>query len=612
MRNLIGFIRQEKGGLAILFAIILPFIISCCALAFDGARIMTKRARLADALNEAALAIATAGSAEPTKDEKAKLEKMLANYLKAYLPNEEITTSKIDITFASDALTGKNLPVYTIDAAIKVKTILPLDIFPAFSPTLDLNNQGKVRKGLQDLGLPADYVFVVDFSGSMDSPSAQPGMTRIELLKKVVSEVTAAALKAYPETTFALVPFDMGVPVKYHKSHVISGGIGDDDGIAIGTPGSPPTPIDYETNELGGVINGCSVVMVPKKIIHPKLGIEVGYDIDYDFWSYPLYGLINIPAITNNTTTITPYTLDQVTKMLDNQRFAYYRDYVIPSMRFKLGRAATWQDLVDVGWCEDNGKELPGRARYSCEKDKSRFIFAPENLKKIEEQFRQARQAFATAQNKYSIFNTEMIDIEATLEGMFDKKNIITFPMRYIRSHEYGMYMCYNAGDQVDPIGMNHLETVVYHTYLIEPTNDLAVLNEFQNMKPSGNTSSSSGLLRAVPEMLKGENPRKVLIVISDGDDTPTDNEKITDLLHMRPAGDNVCDRIRAGVKSRTDAEAVDIYFISVTNEEHRRKFWANYCTGEDNAFIATNYADLMDKLVEIMSGYEETGYFYN
>ena len=614
------FIRQEKGGLAIIFAILLPFIFSCCALVFDGSRLLAKRARMADALNEAALAIATASSANPNTEEQAKLKTLLNNYVNAYLPGETINSSNVAISFTKDPETDTPLPIFDISASIKIKTMLPFDMVPAFSPTINLGNKGKVRKGLQDLGRPADYVFVVDFSGSMNSASAQSGMSRIALLKKVVKDITSAAIDAYPETTFAIVPFEVGVPVKYKIQE------------------SDTMLIYPDKNELGGDVPGCSVLMVPKAATHATLNMKIGYDIDYAFWSNKSYYLKNLP-IPSVTATSLPYSINDVNRILNYGRYSYFKNYVLPSLTRVLGRTATWQDLIDRGWCTRNSSVPENHATeapYTCEKppvnpllDKDLSIFSTQsdskNQKIIEAEMEAARRIFtAYGGMGNSMFAIEAIDIEATLNGMFDESNIISFPVNYASWHDSVSYyqrpfphMCLSSGHDDSTMyngTRNQLAEVKQNAYLIEPTSDLTILEKFQSMKSDGGTDSSSGLLRAVPELIKGPNPRKVLIVISDGDDN---SYSIRDALHKnRTAGNRVCDRIRDGVRQKSAVtEEVDIYFISVVDgvaDRERTKYWADYYTGAENAVVATNYDDIMSKLVEIMNKFEETGYFYN
>jgi tight adherence protein G len=628
MEKLNRFVRTEKGGLAVIFAILLPFIFSCCALVFDGARALSKRARFADALNEAALAIATASTSNPDLAEKAKLKLMLNNYISAYLPNEDITYSDIIVSYVEDVETGTNLPVFDIKAKIDVKTILPMDIVPAFQPTLDMSNNGKVRKGIQDLGRPADYVFVLDFSGSMQSSSAEPGLSRINLLKKVVKDITKKAIESYPETTFAIVPFEMGVPVKMRL-------VEEDSGLRY-----------PEKNELGGEVPVCSVLMVTNTEEHTKIldpfdslkGRKLGFDIDYKFWADKSNYLTKLTAPSASATSL-PYTLADVNQILDFGRYKYYERYVIPSLNYSFaGMGHSFATLVAPPnqWCTENAG-IPlndaSRAAYSCEKppvdpllDKDMSIFSSYNQKLIEREMEAARRVFSISGGSgKNLSNIYAMNVLATMEAMFNKtgSHIINFPRYYSIWHDSYRYqgpfthMCLSSGHDASVFhsgAYNKMAFVKQNTYLIEPTSDLTELNAFQTMHSDGGTDSSTGLLRAVPELMKGPNPRKALIVISDGDDN---DYGVRNALHSgRNAGDRVCDRIRDGVKARLPyVEEVDIYFISVVNDssgQSRTNYWANYCTGPDNAVVATNYDEIMSKLVEIMNKYEETGYFYN
>lgn len=57
-------------------------------------------------------------------------------------------------------------------------------------------------------------------------------------------------------------------------------------------------------------------------------------------------------------------------------------------------------------------------------------------------------------------------------------------------------------------------------SYLIELTNDRQIIDKFREMNVTdGTTYVTSGLLRALPVIAKGNNPRKAIIVISDGID---------------------------------------------------------------------------------------------
>jgi tight adherence protein G len=617
------FIHSGKGGIAVMFAIMLPLLLSFCALAFDGSRLLTKRARLADALNESALAIATAASNQPDDAEIKQLKVMLDDYIHAYFPQDTLESSDLGVSYADDD--PNNEPIFSLEAHVDVKTMLPFKFAPAFSPTVNLSNSGKVRKGPQDVGRAADYVFVVDFSGSMRSASAEPGLARLSLLKKVVKNISEQALEAYPETTFSIVPFELGVPVKAVLVDAKSG-------------------LRYpDKNELGGAVPVCSVLMVPNKSYHnrimdptdPSKRLKTGFDIDYMFWADKSDYISTQLKEALPSAHELPYTLAEVNDILDYGRYKYYQRYLIPSAIFAGAAPTSFEKLEGMGWCKRNeGVPLNSvtKAPYSCEKPpenasiyKDLSIFTEENQRIIASEIEAAKNVFITSGGTtVGLANQDSTDIEATLAGMFDSNNIILFPRYYSLWNDRQRYqgpftdMCLSSGHDVEAYpytnAYDKMAKVEVNAYLIEPTNKLSELAPFQKMYAGGGTDSSIGILRAVPELMKGPNPRKVMIVISDGDDSPL---ALTDLLHKkRKEGERVCDLIKEGIKSRVSyVEQVDIYFISVVNDasgRSRTKYWADYCTGADNAIVATNYDEIMNKLIEIMGTYEETGYFYN
>jgi tight adherence protein G len=585
-------IRQQKGGLALIFAVLLPFIFSVCALAFDGARILMKRARLADALNEAALVIATSSNGTGSEEEKKKNADLLKRYIGAYFPQDELKSSSVTMRTSIDSETGKTMPIYDISAQLDIKTVLPLgSLAPSFAPEIGLANSGSVRKGISDISLPADYVFVVDFSASMSRNTDDNSQKRITLLKKVVRDITSESLKNEPKTTFGIVPFETGVPAK--------------------------RAVPQLAEEFG-----CELNVVVKD----------DYDINYEYWGRMM------PAMRSN---------DVLSRRiyLHHYRYKVHNEYIMN----KLGYSSMEAYANATGVCEsmaslkDHGliqyeklntlSDFP--VPYVCDflpKDDTlgaRFIQDPRGIEanlllidKEYEKYGNVMMSSLLGGNRGEVFKFTTVDVEKTLAGMFDKNNLktwsipdATFIQRFTigNSGFYSMtrqggydYTCTSAF-QKDSAGKQL-------NYLIELTSDINTLDEFQRMEPAGGTTSTAGILRAAQVLAKGTNPRKVMIIISDGEDNDT---YLKDTFHRsRQSGGRLCDVIRKDLpKYSTNTEEVDIYFISVVgsaSDATRAKYWENYCTGSGNSFVATNYKDLMDKLTSIVSAYEETGYFNN
>jgi tight adherence protein G len=588
------FIRQQKGGLAIIFAVMLPFIFSVCALVFDGARMMSKRARLADALNEAALAIATSSLGKGTPEEKLRNQQILESFLHAYLPQDDIGGSTVTMREGVDGSTGVAVPIYDISAQLEVKSVLPLgSLAPSFTPTVEMSNGGSVRKGISTMSMPADYVFVVDFSGSMSWNTDDNSQKRITLLKKVVLDITTESLKNEPKTTFGIVPFETGVPAK--------------------------RAVPQLAEEFG-----CELNVV----------LNADYDIDYEYWGRMLLAM---PTANKDALTRRIY--------LHHYRYKVHNEYIMK----KLGYSSMEAYANATGVCEsmktlkDNNltqyNNLNSLSNYPvpyvCDflpKDDAlslRFIPDPRgieaNLVLIENEYKQFSNVMMPTLlggNRGEVFKITTVDVKKTLEGMFDKGNLktwsipdATFIQRYMNGSSGPYTMSRRGGfDYTCTSAFQKDSTGQQLNYLIELTSDINTLDEFQRMQPVGGTISTTGVLRAAQVLAKGTNPRKVMIIISDGEDNNTD---LKDAFHKPKAPlKPICDVIREDLpKHSTDTEEVDIYFISVVGsatDVNRARYWENYCTGEGNSFVATNYKDLMDKLTSIVSAYEETGYFNN
>jgi tight adherence protein G len=590
-------IKQEKGGLAVIFAIILPFIFSVCALVFDGSRMLMKRARLSDALNEAALVVATNSAGKGTEEERKRNADLLKSYISAYFPKDELESSSVTMRSGIDSASGMPVPIYDLNAQLKVNTVLPLgSIVPAFSPQVGLTNGGSVRKGISDISLPADYVFVVDFSGSMGGYSDHPDengkqQTRIALLKKVVDDVTSKALKNEPKTTFGIVPFETGVPV-------------------------------LRANPQPGEEFGCELVMVPKP----------SYDINFEYWGRMMPALHSNDALARRI-------------YLHHHRYSVH----INDIMRQMGYTSMASFSADTGICEpidelvlhdasyrnlnsDPNFPVPYVCDFLNKNDAGlRYVKDPRGIEANIPIINEEYNLFANITPPTNlmgtggyVFNASTVDVNATIEGVFDKANLKSWSIpKMLYHHKYinpttsakvdqtrgGPFYATCTSARANPIGG------LQRNYLIELTSDSNKLKPFvDTMLPTGNTISTTGVLRGAQVLAKGTNPRKVMIIISDGEDN---SPSFKDQFHRsRPAGKRLCDVIRDKMPDNSiNTEQVEIYFISVVgslSDVTRAKYWEDYCTGPGNSFVANNYKDLMDRLTSIVSAYEETGYFNN
>ena len=558
--------RSEHGVIMIPLAILLPLLVGLLTLGFNSVSMMSNRARLSDAAAEATLAVSAATLANDTQSDSGKQEiekarSLVGAWMQYYFPSMK-NSPEIEFTVAEGQQLTSSDTRYTY-YNVDISLTLP-QIFIYQPVTLDKSDyklsvgKGHVNKYVSK---PADYVFVVDFSGS------QKG-ARINILKSVFAEITDFVIKNSPESRIGIVPFSTGVSVKM--------------------PG---------TNQRGGENVGCSVLFVPNK----------GWDINYAFWSDKSV------ATYNNGASLKTKTFD-----MDSARYNFYKKYVAAS-------APAIKDAEMIKrWCRTNptygNKE--GRAHYSCFDPRDKYpepsdprnkledIFTVEAQTLIALEYEKAAKVQADHQSAQTIEHDKAINYPATLEKMFSNEAIITFPMLWTPAESSGLayrpyyQMCHQVGEwKHSP--RRDLTKASADSWLIPLTNSKNTLDQFQSMAPAGWTHLSSGLIRSVPVMMEGSNRRKVFIMMSDGDDSPY--PKITTDKWLKTY--NLCQKIEEGILARpeTNASKVEIYYISTTNAYTWVNYWANNCTGPARSKTASKRDDLVKLIKGIIT--DETGH---
>lgn len=539
-------IKEQSGSLIPAFAVLLPLLLIVLALGLNGANVLSQKARLSDAMSESSLAISSIGNFDMNSAEIIASTEFINQYIRYYLP-EIIKKPNIKIfpqEQIEDEKSGIKYINYKFSAEVVVPVALSVGNLPGFNQKIEIGTHNKIRKYSS---VPADYVFVVDFSTS------QAGAP-LRRLKRVVKEVSDFALKSNNKSRIAIVPFSTGVSVKL--------------------PGK---------NERGGDRIGCSVLFVPTK----------NYNINYQFWADKHVGNYSSRA--------------REMYYMDYYRYYYFYNYVRPSSpAFSLSN-------MREKWCTYNASSgvNVGKYTYSCKNDDFAYsdIFSAESQKLIQEEYSRALAVQKKQGSLLTIEHDEAIDYPATLEKIFSEDAIITFPLSWsaMSNSHYRAYsnMCHQGG-WYHHVANNDLSRASARAWLIELTNDLGKLDEFQHMLQQGWTHISSGLIRSVPVMMKGRNTRKVFILLSDGGDS-AGPAKVTDKWLKKY---NLCEKIQQGIIERTETNAkkVEIYYISTTTSPSRIRYWADYCVGPDRSVSSTSENGLIKVIKGIMS--DETGHF--
>lgn len=193
---------QEYGGVSAMFAIMFPALLLFYSVAFDGASFQSSKARLVDGTNQGALAIAMMDNRNVSREDYRDNIALLHNYLAYYVPEATIDDNKLIVKVRNNYSKTDNSKLVSVDylaqGQINMRPMLSehnnvnVDAdFAAppkgFDRIVHINSDGSggtIRRTIEEKSNPTDYVMVLDFSGSMRWASDQPGLSRIELLKK--------------------------------------------------------------------------------------------------------------------------------------------------------------------------------------------------------------------------------------------------------------------------------------------------------------------------------------------------------------------------------------------------------------------------------------------
>lgn len=548
--------KQEHGGVLISFAVLLPLLMILIAFVFNSLKMFTAKAKIGDVSAEIGLMISATSAVVNNQQLSPEVKKTLENYVKEFFPDGtklplvSVNYSKVenDVNDNSSAMTYR--PSIEIELPFPFYDRLLSGGDKNFSiVSSDVSIKKKMSKAV-------DVVFVIDFSASQQGAG-------LRLLKGMFKDLSSFILSSNARSKVAVVPFSTGVAVRYP-----------------------------ETNQRGGVKAGCSVLFVPK----PE------WSIDYSFWGDKAF------ASNHKKLNAQLYNMD------------YYR-YQFYTGNLAKSKPAMAVSQVQKKWCRQNTSSgaSAGQMKYSCfdnrfegkDLDGSKIylddIYTQRSRKIIIDEYAKAVKIKNRQLTSLTVEHDDAIDYEATLKKMFGDEAIITFPMQWaeMESFNYRPFgkMCHNAGWWK---AKGDVSSAKPYSWLIELTHNAAELDEFQDMNAQGYTATVSGLVRSVPVMMKGRNPRKVFVVMSDGDDSGGP-QKVSDRYLKQY---KLCDRIKSGILDRaeTKTKQVDIYYVSTTNDKKRVTYWQDYCTGKGNAATAVNRNDV----VSLIKGYlsDEIGNF--
>lgn len=638
----IRFIKNQNGNIMIFFALMIPAIFTCFSASINYAYILKSRALISESTNEASLAIV---AADLGMEDQAGIDynNKIALYYINYYRKHQINDNKID-NESINIEHNISEREYYVTYNSKVNAVIDDDPLVAktdkngqdrrMSVSNRQDNSGRTRK--TEVEHSVDVAFIVDFSGSVTcnytdntcneySKGSALDSQRLAYIKKVLADLIPKYSAKNTQNKFALIPYDIGVPVKIDYNN-----------NTTGFPLYPPK------NQVGGENYACSVLYTLKFDWQ-----EIDFDfwanqyIDFNFWerlkesgkisNYSTFNYFN-----SNYENYTSYTLDL-------GKYDYYRKVIGPALKKSQNSSYNVKNAVDASFLLSNnlctGNFLPnggvilGKAPLQCGENyhngkyyplKSQN-FLPEvkrNYAKIVQLYDYMYSVNKNSPDKakkyntpYSFANTYTVDVSNTLTRLFnDMKdsyfsvgagrfgNIITFyrpltsvPLAY--SPFVGMCQSPLYNNKIIQGDEREIKNKAYEFRVAEKMasfkpmprliplvnlndtsrdkqddiNDLkALINDKNAWAPGGGTDTMTALLRAVPELAKGKSKRRVFIIISDGVD-----DSGADTLRDQFLDEGVCEEIIKGLKSKENesngyitkaANSVEIHYVKVGN----------------------------------------------
>ncbi|WP_253820852.1 TadE/TadG family type IV pilus assembly protein [Vibrio sp. 99-70-13A1] len=193
-------LRKQRGHAALLFALIIPGVWGLFTLAIDGSRALQNKARLGDAAEVSALALAARNS-ENEQENRA----LATLYIDAYLEDKEsiqsinIIRTECKASSQTDCDGGTRYNEYAIDIVTTHNSWLPTSgDLVGFGETYDVSHDSVARKYQGD---SIDISFVVDYSGSMNEN--WKGKKKYKAVREIVNSVLDE-LDKYQDTALTL------------------------------------------------------------------------------------------------------------------------------------------------------------------------------------------------------------------------------------------------------------------------------------------------------------------------------------------------------------------------------------------------------------------------
>ena len=642
----LSFMKCTSGAVALTMAIMLPAIFTCLAFSINQAYTMRNRAKLSEATNEASLAVIAIDNKNIDDDAKKENRKIALNYINYFITkkigdesqtdaNLLESTAEINVDYDEDRKEYyiaynqqfDELTKYEYSDAQKPQSVVVSSKTESYGNTRKYQNRDSI-----------DFAFISDFSASSTCQYSDVNCNeyspdnyaqrRLDYMKEAIVDILKEYEK-YSEYQFALVPYDIGVPVESETK-----------------------------NEAGGKNYNCSVMYKMKK----------DYDsINYNFWAnkniaYTKWKKLKNDGVITDYTKSTNYFPDHrklVNYYMDNSYYRYYSNLIGPALNSDP-KKSNMEILIGKGLCYERtdlwDRLEKGQAQWAC--GTNRDDHPEKNKSEIDNNYGNLVQLFDYMFSgdyddvHYSFANTKTVDVKETIKTLFSgmKNNIITFerPISPVVA-EFSPFM----GMCQAPLYSNNLmdkeivaaKKVTDATYTkigkgkyvanfestphlipfsdkVDHNRDLLDNIQKTNWMPGGGTDTITALIRTVPVMAKGNGNNKVMIIISDGKD-----DAGADVLRDNFLDEGVCQAITGGLRSKENfdngyltklAKSAIIYYIKLTpnasnlttDAQYEAEYgkWFTKCMNGNSMFLMEardrkSLTDVIHKIIDLETG---------
>ena len=642
----LSFMKCTSGAVALTMAIMLPAIFTCMAFSINQAYTMRNRAKLSEATNEASLAVIAIDNKNIDDDAKKENRKIALNYINYFITkkigdesqtdaNLLESTAKINVDYDEDRKEYyiaynqqfDELTKYEYSDAQKPQSVVVSSKTESYGNTRKYQNRDSI-----------DFAFISDFSASSTCQYSDVNCNeyspdnyaqrRLDYMKEAIVDILKEYEK-YSEYQFALVPYDIGVPVESETK-----------------------------NEAGGKNYNCSVMYKMNRI----------YDsVNYNFWAnkniaYTKWKKLKNDGVITDYTKSNNYFPDHrklVNYYMDNSYYRYYSNLIGPALNSDPNKS-NMEVLIGKGLCYERtdlwDRLEKGQAQWAC--GTNRDDHPEKNKSEIDNNYGKLVQLFDYMFSgdyddvHYSFANTKTVDVKETIKTLFSgmKNNIITFerPISPVVA-EFSPFM----GMCQAPLYSNNLmnkeivaaKKVTDATYTkigkgkyianfesaphlipfsdkVDHNRDLLDNIQKSNWMPGGGTDTITALIRTVPVMAKGNGNNKVMIIISDGKD-----DAGADVLRDNFLDEGVCQAITGGLRSKENfdngyltklAKSAIIYYIKLTpnasnlttDAQYEAEYgkWFTKCMNGNSMFLMEardrkSLTDVIHKIIDLETG---------